>query len=176
MGVSIKDLGDERVLVKRKGRMRAVNFSTRPYPGFPTDFQAQMMVLQTIAKGTSIIEETIFENRFRHVPELVRMGANIESASSKAVVIGGDALRGCPVMASDLQAGASLLLAGLAGGRRHHRRPRLPRRSRLRVAGTPPRPPGRGDHAREELTPALTRALTPGPLAQSWARGVALAR
>lgn len=115
MGVSVKELDGERVQVKRKGRMRAVSFSTRPYPGFPTDFQAQMMVLQTIARGTSVIEETVFENRFRHVPELVRMGANIESTYSKAVVIGGETLRGCPVMASDLQAGAGLILAGLAG-------------------------------------------------------------
>jgi len=115
MGVTVKELDGDRILVKRQHRMRAVSFSSRPYPGFPTDFQAQMMVLQTIAKGTSIIEETIFENRFRHVPELVRMGANIESTYSKAVVIGGETLRGCPVMASDLQAGAALILAGLAG-------------------------------------------------------------
>ena len=114
MGITLRGLSGGRVLVKRKGRMRAVNFSTRPYPGFPTDFQAQMMVLQAISRGTSIIEETIFENRFRHVPELVRMGANIESTYSKAVVIGGESLCGCPVMASDLQAGAGLVIAALA--------------------------------------------------------------
>jgi len=114
MGVTIKDLGKGRLQVKKKNRLRAVSFSTRPYPGFPTDFQAQMMVLQTTARGTSIIDETIFENRFRHVPELVRMGANIESTYSKAVVIGVDTLRGCPVMASDLQAGAGLVTAALA--------------------------------------------------------------
>lgn len=92
---------------------QAVNIATAPYPGFPTDMQAQFMVLNAIAKGSSIIDETIFENRFMHVQELQRMGANIRLRGNTAMVTGVDKLTGAPVMATDLRASASLVLAGL---------------------------------------------------------------
>ncbi|MDP3936023.1 MAG: UDP-N-acetylglucosamine 1-carboxyvinyltransferase, partial [Alphaproteobacteria bacterium] len=85
-----------------------------PYPGFATDLQAQMMALMTLAKGTSLIKETIFENRFMHVPELNRMGANIAIQGNIAVVRGVPKLQGAPVMATDLRASVSMVLAGLS--------------------------------------------------------------
>ncbi|MGB1147733.1 MAG: UDP-N-acetylglucosamine 1-carboxyvinyltransferase, partial [Alphaproteobacteria bacterium] len=88
--------------------------TTEPYPGFPTDLQAQTMSLMVIADGAAVLTETIFENRYMHVPELVRMGANIEVNGRVAVVRGVDQLRGAPVKATDLRASASLILAGLA--------------------------------------------------------------
>ena len=91
-----------------------MDFETEPFPGFPTDLQAQLMTLMTLAEGVSHVEEKIFENRFMHVPELTRMGAQIEIDGSAATVTGVDSLRGAPVMASDLRASASLVLAGLA--------------------------------------------------------------
>lgn len=91
-----------------------VDIITEPYPGFATDLQAQMMALMTIAKGTSLIKETIFENRFMHVPELNRMGANISIQGNIAVVRGVPKLQGAPVMATDLRASVSMVLAGLA--------------------------------------------------------------
>jgi UDP-N-acetylglucosamine 1-carboxyvinyltransferase len=91
-----------------------VAVSTAPYPGFPTDLQAQMMALMTLADGVSTITETIFENRFMHVPELCRMGADITVHGASATVRGVPALTGAPVMASDLRASAGLILAGLA--------------------------------------------------------------
>jgi len=91
-----------------------VDIITEPYPGFATDLQAQMMALMTIAKGTSLIKETIFENRFMHVPELNRMGANITIQGNIAVVRGVPKLQGAPVMATDLRASVSMVLAGLA--------------------------------------------------------------
>jgi UDP-N-acetylglucosamine 1-carboxyvinyltransferase len=87
---------------------------TEPYPGFPTDMQAQIMALMTIADGAAMITETIFENRFMHVPELCRMGANINVHGASAMVRGVPRLTGAPVMATDLRASSSLVLAGLA--------------------------------------------------------------
>ncbi len=94
--------------------LRPVELRTLPYPGFPTDLQAQMMALVTQAAGTSVITETIFENRFMHALELTRMGADIVMKGSTAVVRGGSRLQGAPVMATDLRASMSLILAGLA--------------------------------------------------------------
>lgn len=91
----------------------SVDVKTLPYPGFPTDMQAQFMVLMSVAKGLSVINETIFENRFIHVSELQRMGANISISQNSAVIRGGKHLSGAPVMATDLRASASLILAGL---------------------------------------------------------------
>jgi UDP-N-acetylglucosamine 1-carboxyvinyltransferase len=91
-----------------------VNVKTLEYPGFPTDMQAQFMSLMTLARGTSVINETIFENRFTHVAELRRMGADIEADGRTAIVKGVPKLSAAPVMATDLRASASLILAGLA--------------------------------------------------------------
>jgi UDP-N-acetylglucosamine 1-carboxyvinyltransferase len=90
-----------------------VNVTTAPHPGFPTDMQAQFLVLMSIARGESVITETIFEHRFMHVPELQRMGASIALRGNTAVVQGVDALHGASVMATDLRASASLVIAGL---------------------------------------------------------------
>ena len=95
-------------------RIKSVDVKTLPYPGFPTDMQAQVMVPMTIAKGLSVISETIFENRFIHVGELRRMGANIKIEGNSAIINGVKGLSGAPVMATDLRASASLVLAGLA--------------------------------------------------------------
>ncbi|SDE99532.1 UDP-N-acetylglucosamine 1-carboxyvinyltransferase [Sporolituus thermophilus] len=102
------------VRVQGTGFLRTVDIKTLPYPGFPTDMQAQFMALMTVAHGTSIITETVFENRFMHVDELKRMGANIKIEGRSAVVEGVPRLQGCPVKATDLRAGAALVLAGLA--------------------------------------------------------------
>jgi UDP-N-acetylglucosamine 1-carboxyvinyltransferase len=91
-----------------------VNIKTLAYPGFPTDMQAQFMSLMALAEGTSVINETIFENRFTHVAELRRMGANIQTEGRSAIVKGVPKLSAAPVMATDLRASASLILAGLA--------------------------------------------------------------
>ena len=96
------------------GGLNGVDVMTEPYPGFPTDLQAQMMALMCVANGASMISETIFENRFMHVPELKRMGANITVHNSTALVRGVPLLTGAPVMATDLRASVSLALAGLA--------------------------------------------------------------
>jgi UDP-N-acetylglucosamine 1-carboxyvinyltransferase len=107
--------GADWVRVKPCREWRAVDISTAPYPGFPTDLQAQFMALMTLANGTSVITERIFENRFMHVQELVRMGADITPKTQVAVVRGmPHGLNGAPVMATDLRASASLVLAGLA--------------------------------------------------------------
>jgi UDP-N-acetylglucosamine 1-carboxyvinyltransferase len=98
---------------RKNGRLHAVDLTTEPFPGFPTDLQAQSMALMTLAEGTAIITETIFENRFMHVPELMRMGADITVHGSTATVRGVRSLRGAPVMATDLRASVSLVLAGL---------------------------------------------------------------
>jgi UDP-N-acetylglucosamine 1-carboxyvinyltransferase len=95
-------------------RPAAVDLTTEPFPGFPTDLQAQFMALMAVADGTSVIRETIFENRFMHVPELARLGADIKVEGDMAVVRGVTALKGAPVMATDLRASVSLVLAGLA--------------------------------------------------------------
>ncbi len=103
------------VRVKRNGAgISAVDISTAPFPGFPTDLQAQFMALMTRAKGVSRIKETIFENRFMHVQELARLGAHIKLDGDTAVVSGVKRLRGAPVMATDLRASVSLVIAGLA--------------------------------------------------------------
>jgi UDP-N-acetylglucosamine 1-carboxyvinyltransferase len=94
-------------------KIKSVSASTRPYPGFPTDMQAQFMALMTVGQDTSLIKETIFENRFMHVSELRRMGADIQVSGNQAVVKGVSRIHGAPVMATDLRASASLVLAGL---------------------------------------------------------------
>jgi UDP-N-acetylglucosamine 1-carboxyvinyltransferase len=99
--------------VRADGRARAVDVETQPFPGFPTDLQAQMMALMCTADGVSHLEEKIFENRFMHAPELMRMGARIDVHGGSATVTGIDRLRGAPVMATDLRASVSLILAGL---------------------------------------------------------------
>ena len=101
-------------IARANGRIRGVDFMTQPYPGFPTDMQAQIMALMAVADGASMVTETIFENRFMHVPELMRMGANIVVHGSSALIRGVPKLTGAPVMATDLRASVSLVLAGLA--------------------------------------------------------------
>ena len=114
-GVEIIELNPNTLLVKRsENGLVAKDVTTEPHPLFPTDMQAQYMALMTQAEGTSIVTETIFENRFMHVSELVRMGANIQVSGNKAIVRGKNNLTGAPVLASDLRASASLVLAGLA--------------------------------------------------------------
>ena len=99
---------------RRKNGLHGVDVMTQPYPGFPTDMQAQMMGLLTVAEGASMITETIFENRFMHVPELSRMGAKINVHGSSAMVRGVARLNGAEVMATDLRASVSLVIAALA--------------------------------------------------------------
>lgn len=109
------ETGSDWISLDMKGnRPRAVNVSTAPYPAFPTDMQAQLMALNTIAEGTGIITETVFENRFMHVQELQRMGASIALKGNTAICTGVSQLLGAPTMATDLRASASLVLAGLA--------------------------------------------------------------
>lgn len=104
----------EGIRVQRANGLHGVDIMTQPYPGFPTDMQAQMMGLLTVAEGASMITETIFENRFMHVPELMRMGAKINVHGSSAMVRGAQELRGAEVMATDLRASVSLVIAALA--------------------------------------------------------------
>ncbi len=111
-GAHIK-CGDDWISLGMDGAPRAVDLCTAPYPGFPTDMQAQFMALNSIARGTAVITETIFENRFMHVQELRRLGARIEVEGNTAVVAGTEYLDGATVMATDLRASASLVLAGL---------------------------------------------------------------
>jgi UDP-N-acetylglucosamine 1-carboxyvinyltransferase len=101
------------IRVQRNGKIKSVDVTTLPYPGFATDLQAQMMVLMSVADGVSVITETIFENRFMHAQELDRMGAQIQLEGNRAVVRGARELSGAPVMATDLRASISLILAGL---------------------------------------------------------------
>jgi UDP-N-acetylglucosamine 1-carboxyvinyltransferase len=101
------------IQVRGTGEIKSVDVKTLPYPGFPTDMQAQFMVMMSVASGLSIITETVFENRFIHVGELKRMGADITVAGNSAMIKGADSLSGAPVMATDLRASASLILAGL---------------------------------------------------------------
>ncbi|RWO97008.1 MAG: UDP-N-acetylglucosamine 1-carboxyvinyltransferase [Mesorhizobium sp.] len=105
--------GDRGLIVSRDGPLRAVDVTTEPYPGFPTDLQAQFMALMCCADGAALLRETIFENRFMHVPELMRLGANIKLQGTMALVRGGEKLRGAQVMATDLRASVSLVLAAL---------------------------------------------------------------
>lgn len=111
-GVDIQH-GKNFVRVRHKGPLKPVNISTQPYPGFSTDLQAQFMCLMTLAEGSSVISENIFENRFMHVPELCRMGANIIINDHSAVVQGVQSLTGAEVMASDLRASVCLVISGL---------------------------------------------------------------
>jgi len=106
--------GDDWIELDMEGRRpKAVNIKTAPYPAFPTDMQAQFTVLNSVAEGTGTITETVFENRFMHVPELQRMGADLRLEGNTVVCVGVDKLAGAPVMATDLRASASLVLAGL---------------------------------------------------------------
>jgi UDP-N-acetylglucosamine 1-carboxyvinyltransferase len=108
------EIGDDWISLDMKGkRPKAVNVRTAPYPAFPTDMQAQFAALNTIAEGTSTIVETVFENRFMHVQELQRMGADIEVEGNTAIIRGVDQLSAAPIMATDLRASASLIMAGL---------------------------------------------------------------
>ncbi|MEW4981854.1 MAG: UDP-N-acetylglucosamine 1-carboxyvinyltransferase [Cycloclasticus sp.] len=107
-------IGDDWIELDMAGRRaKAVSFKTAPYPGFPTDMQAQFMVLNVLAEGTSVITETIFENRFMHVHELQRLGADIRLEGNTAICVGKEVLEGATVMATDLRASASLVIAGL---------------------------------------------------------------
>ena len=112
-GVNI-DTWKDFIRVKANGKMKAVDIKTSPYPAFPTDMQAQFMSLMSISEGMSVITETVFENRFMHVAELRRMGANIKVEGNTAVIKGVPKLSAAPLMATDLRASASLILAGLA--------------------------------------------------------------
>ncbi|MCG3171865.1 MAG: UDP-N-acetylglucosamine 1-carboxyvinyltransferase [Myxococcota bacterium] len=112
-GAQIETSG-KGVRVRGPDRLQPVQITTAPYPGFPTDMQAQLMAACAIANGASVIRETIFENRYMHVPELVRMGADITVEGHTAVIRGVSSLSGAPVMASDLRAGVALVIAGLA--------------------------------------------------------------
>jgi UDP-N-acetylglucosamine 1-carboxyvinyltransferase len=113
-GIEVAATGRGLKVARADGRVTAVDVTTAPFPGFPTDLQAQMMALLTLADGVSRLEERIFENRFMHAPELVRMGADIEVHGGTATVTGVEKLKGAPVMATDLRASVSLILAGLA--------------------------------------------------------------
>ncbi len=112
-GAQIKKIDDRTLQVAGSPEIKPQDITTSPYPGFPTDMQAQFMVLMTQASGTSIITETIFDRRFSHVNELLRLGANIEVQGDKAIVRGKTPLSGAEVIATDLRASASLILAGL---------------------------------------------------------------
>ena len=112
-GVEIIEEGSN-LRVRSNGRLKAVDIKTMPYPGFPTDMQAQFMALMTVAEGTSVFTETVFENRFMHADELRRMGANIKIDGRNAIVEGVSRLTGCKVKATDLRAGAALIVAALA--------------------------------------------------------------
>ncbi|MBU0481971.1 MAG: UDP-N-acetylglucosamine 1-carboxyvinyltransferase [Proteobacteria bacterium] len=113
VGLDIEEQS-ESIKVGRSGTLKSVDIKTQPYPGFPTDLQAQMMALMSVSEGLSVIAETIFENRFMHVAELRRMGADIMVDGHSAIVKGGRKLFGAPVMATDLRASASLVIAALA--------------------------------------------------------------
>jgi len=112
-GADIVETPDS-LIVSRSGGIRPVDVTTEVHPGFPTDLQAQMMALLCLADGTSVLEEKIFENRFMHAPELMRMGAEIDVQGGTATVRGVKSLKGAPVMATDLRASISLILAGMA--------------------------------------------------------------
>jgi UDP-N-acetylglucosamine 1-carboxyvinyltransferase len=113
-GIDVTETDKGLKIKRRSDRVKAVDVTTEPFPGFPTDLQAQMMALLCTAIGTSTLEEKIFENRFMHAPELIRMGAKVDVQGGKAVVTGVDKLKGAPVMATDLRASVSLILAGMA--------------------------------------------------------------
>ncbi len=112
-GVSIAETDAGVRVTRNGGPLEPITVETQPFPGFPTDLQAQLMALMTKAKGTSVIRETIFENRFMHVQELARLGADIQLQGDTATVNGVKTLRGAQVMATDLRASVSLVIAGL---------------------------------------------------------------
>ena len=114
VGIEVTETDKGLKVKRRTDEIKAINITTEPVPGFPTDLQAQMMAVLCTANGTSVLEEKIFENRFMHAPELVRMGAKIDVAGGTATVTGVNKLKGAPVMATDLRASISLILAGLA--------------------------------------------------------------
>ena len=101
------------IKISGTNNVKNINLKTSPYPGFPTDLQAQLMAVMAVSNGTSVITENIFENRFMHAPELIRMGANIKLKGNLAIVNGVKRLKGAEVMATDLRASVSLVLAGL---------------------------------------------------------------
>ena len=101
------------VFKRQSNSLNPIDVTTEPYPGFPTDLQAQLMAVMAVSNGTSVITENIFENRFMHAPELIRMGANIKLKGNLAIVNGVKRLKGAEVMATDLRASVSLVLAGL---------------------------------------------------------------
>ena len=113
MGVNMEIIGKEKIRVRQTSSLQGIDITTQPYPGFPTDMQAQVMTLMCVSSGSGVIQETIFENRFMHALELIRLGANITLSADTAFVRGVNRLVGAPVMASDLRASASLVLAGL---------------------------------------------------------------
>ncbi|MDB0052199.1 UDP-N-acetylglucosamine 1-carboxyvinyltransferase [Ascidiaceihabitans sp.] len=113
-GIDVTETDKGLKVKRRTDEIKAIDITTEPFPGFPTDLQAQMMAVLCTANGTSVLEEKIFENRFMHAPELVRMGAKIDVAGGAATVTGVNKLKGAPVMATDLRASISLILAGLA--------------------------------------------------------------
>ncbi len=113
-GISVEETERGIKVTRGDGRVKAVDVTTEPFPGFPTDLQAQMMALMCTAEGTSVLEEKIFENRFMHAPELMRMGAEIDVQGGTATVTGVERLKGAPVMATDLRASVSLILAAMA--------------------------------------------------------------
>lgn len=115
-GVQIEEINSHSLKVSKQKKLKTQDITTSPYPGFPTDMQAQFTVLMTQAEGTSIITETIFDRRFSHVNELLRLGANIEVSGDKAIVKGKTPLSGAETTATDLRASASLVLAGLIAG------------------------------------------------------------
>ncbi|NQS99917.1 MAG: UDP-N-acetylglucosamine 1-carboxyvinyltransferase, partial [Candidatus Omnitrophica bacterium] len=111
-GVMIKNSGDN-IFVKATRKLKPVDITTLPFPGFPTDLQAQMMALMSVCTGISVITEKIYPERFMHISELNRMGAQVMKEGSSAIIKGSSKLSGAPVMASDLRASAGLVLAGL---------------------------------------------------------------
>ena len=117
MGVKMR-IAKNYIEIEKFKKLKSINLKTEPYPGFPTDLQAQIMILMTQAKGVSKIKESIFENRFMHVPELKRMGAKIEIRNNTAYISGPCSLTGAEVMATDLRASVSLVLAALIAEKR----------------------------------------------------------
>ncbi len=113
-GCTIKIMNKENIFIKAPEKLKSVNIKTMPFPGFPTDMQSQMVTILTLAQGTSIIMENIFENRYKYVPELIKMGASIIVEGKTAIVTGIENLTGATVEARELRGGASLVLAGLA--------------------------------------------------------------
>ncbi len=113
MGVEIEE-GDDDLLVRRTGKLTRANIKTLPYPGFPTDMQPQIAVALCLAEGTSVVTEGVWDNRYRYVDEIRRMGAQIQVDGKVAVIEGVDKLTGAPIQACDLRAGAAMVIAGLA--------------------------------------------------------------